>query len=492
MKKYLRKNRIVISSLIVIYALMLIWGLSSPQVWDDDCMGRYENAKRALDNPEEFVSRWNRPLFTALFALPLQLGKEMIPVGMGLIAVLTCSLLFSAFREDENSWMLVFFLAFQTFYFPVSINAMSEPLAACLIAAGLYFHKKKGYLCFAIVGGLLPLARLELSILLVLWAVELIRHRKWYYMPILGAGLVIWNFAGTYFYGDWLWLWNTTFGMEHTANRYGVTEFTSYFRRYIYVVGPVIFYFLLLGFRKFDFVTKQFIVGFMIYVFFGYVDMGNSAGFLRHMISIAPLAALIALRGFNWLKDGSGWRLLFSTLLIGLFVNIFLSKTLAMHHILISEYYFWNVLLIFAAGISFIVAKNQWLVIALLVGYTLITEPPDANNNPERDAVTKIAERYVYKTQLPFFKYYKGVTIANHPWFYWIADRDYYGDNRVTMENVENLKSGDILIWDSHYSNRLNGNVPLQHLLVQNMDKYIIKDREIINGRFAIFVLEVK
>ena len=48
---------------------MVIWGLLSDATWDDDCATRYYNARDAIQNPLQFISIWNRPLFVILFPI---------------------------------------------------------------------------------------------------------------------------------------------------------------------------------------------------------------------------------------------------------------------------------------------------------------------------------------------------------------------------------------------------------------------------------------
>jgi len=201
-------------SLVAIYVLMCFWGLSSIQVWDDDAAVRYFQVKNAFNEPEQFVSTWNRPLFTAIFAVPFQFGRDAIVYVMALISVLTCFVLYKAIEKQDNSWLIIPLVAFQAFFFPISSNALAEPLAACIIATGFYSMMKEKWLLFSILGSLLPLARLELTPLLLVWAIILISRKKFGFLPIFVIPLLIWNFSGTYFYGDWAWLLNATINKD--------------------------------------------------------------------------------------------------------------------------------------------------------------------------------------------------------------------------------------------------------------------------------------
>jgi len=480
-------------SLVAIYCLMVFWGLSSEQVWDDDAATRYYQVKNAFNEPEQFVSTWNRPLFTAIFAIPLQFGRDVIVYVMAFISVLTCFVLYKAFEKQENSWLIIPFVAFQTFFFPLSTNALAEPLAACILAIGFYAYTKDKWLLFAVIGSLLPLARLELSPLLGVWAIILISRKKFGFLPIFLIPLLIWNFAGTYFYGDWAWLWNVTLGKEHLANRYGHKEFLYYFKRYIFIVGPVVFFFMLIGIwdaikRKYYdwYVVVQFIAGFLIYVIFSWkVDMGNSAGFLRHLVVLAPLAGILAWTGFNTWLDLDRKKLFLVELAI-VFIGAMVSQRLYFHFKLIGEFWYVPISIIIGLVMLRLIPNKKLIMVTtvtLLVGYTLITEPPDANDNGERVVMGQISD-HLYENA-------RGRKIySNHIWLYWKNDMDYYKHGRMTMRDIAQAKKGEFLVWENHYSNRLAGDVPFD-FLYQNPQYELLLTITTKDERFASAVFGV-
>lgn len=310
MKTLLYKHKYAIFFFLLYLIVDIYFGLSSQITWDDDCPVRYYNTISAHNNPETFISIWNRPLFTIVFYLPLQLGKFMIPILMCLITAISSFLLYLALRKQEikNAFLVIPFIGFQTFFFGISRNAESEPLAVALISLGYYLMVEKKWFWFALVGGLLPLARLELCLLFPFWGIILLQAKAYKQILLLILPFVLWNIAGGIITGDYLYVFEKTVGKENTSNRYGYRSFGHYFQRYIYVVGPIFFFLFSFGFWKIIrskqrtnlFVFWQFVAGFMIYVFFSWkLNMGNSAGFMRHVTPMSSLAAIIALWGFN-------------------------------------------------------------------------------------------------------------------------------------------------------------------------------------------------
>ena len=493
------------------YALIVVWGLLSQGTWDDDCPMRYYNVRHALQDPMQFISLWNRPLFVLLYVFPLQFGNINIIFQTALIAVVTGYVLVLAAKEAKiaNSFMVIPFLAFQAFYFPVSFNALTEPLAGLLLALALLFHLRKQYLFFAIIGGLLPLARLELSLLLLFWAVILLRERQWLYLLILGIPTLLWNAAGFLLASDPLWLLHQVFRGEE--NRYGHGSFWQYFHRYIFLTGPVVFYFLFIGLserfakRKIDFATSLFSLGFMIYVVFSWkLNVGQAAGFMRNLIPLSPLAAFIALQGYNlWaieLQDKAKNRRVLAYSAVAIVLTIlFFSRKMLMHHIVGQEPEYWKLAIIGFLALVFIVRSTVYgkqranafasfaipgLVIGLTMAYTLITEPP-IGLTPERKAMQQIADWYVNNTLQ------NTPTYVNHVWFFYARDLDYYGANfaRLTSENLQKAPPGSVVIWESHYSRRLFGDVQLDFFKntpdFKTLGQIVTPDK-----RFAVFVFQ--
>jgi hypothetical protein len=178
------------------YLLSVICGLLADAPWDDDCIGRYSNTVNAIHDPKQFISLWNRPLFTLLFFLPMQLGQHAVTFIMPAICIVGAWYLYQSVKlsEIKNTWLVVPFFLFQTYFFSISRQALTEPLAATIIGMGLYFFLKKKYLLFVVIGALLPLARIELSFLFVIWAYLLIKEKQWIYIVFDAYYLILWTF----------------------------------------------------------------------------------------------------------------------------------------------------------------------------------------------------------------------------------------------------------------------------------------------------------
>lgn len=476
------------------YILYVTWSQLSHSTWDDDCATRYFRTLNAFRDPYEFIHLWNRPLFVVVFAAPVAVaGKLAIPLLMSAISAAGAYFLYQSARLSgyKFAWLAIPFMLFQPFFLGTGRDAMTEPMAATIIAWGLYAALTNRWLLFSILGAILPLARTELALLLPFWAYVLFRAKRLSYIPILAAGVVVWNLAGWAIAGDPLYIFHQTIDKADEENRYGNQPFLTYFNRYMYVVGPVVFYFFLLGLvrsmLKLEFkplVLLQFLTGFLLYTVLAWkISIGQSAGFLRNLIPLSPLAAFIAVYGFEFFADSvirqkHKLLLFFLAVGIGLLTIFVYPYELTMHHTIskTKQFDFLNigiaggltVLVGMAAVMSQYVKEKQLKAIAIFIGllttgYALYTEPPDANLNSEREMFNRIVECYQDSglEDAP-------QTLCSHGWFHWVGDYVAFREGSkflsMTKDNLEAAPVGSVIIWESHYSNRLGNNINLSDL----------------------------
>lgn len=496
----------------IFIAVNLFWGFYSNNTWDDDCQTRFFNATNAFNDPSNFVSLWNRPLFMLVFSIPAQLGHWSIIVLQTLISVIGgWALVKTAKNLHLRYTFLAFpFLVFQPFVFGVSRYAMTEPLAILLISLSLLFYTQKNWKAFAIAGSLIPLARLELSLLLPFWFIPLWLQKKHKEIAVMGIPLLLWVIAGAAMHGGLSWFYEQTIGKEATENRYGHKSFSTYFERFQYVIGPVLFFFSVISLPK-TFRTKQYrnlflwplIIGLLIYsIFSSILNMGNAAGFLRNLIPLSPYIVMLSLVGLNyWFttakkksisientskKWQSKWKktiekhntlyqsskkeILISAIVSLVITLFFYSYELESHHSLSKESIDPSLLtiqivlfLLVLFSFKMKLIQRFYLVplscLVLLTGYTLIKEHPLANSNSERLVINKVANLYTL-AELDNKK-----TYINHPWFFWAAGLDKFSNNtnNITKENLNKALPGEVAVVENHYSNRLGGDIDMNY-----------------------------
>ena len=119
--------------------------------------------------------------------------------------------------------------------------------------------------------------------------------------------------------------------------------------------------------RKTDcIVSIQFITGFMIYVLFSWkLNLGQAAGFLRHLIALSPLAGYLSLLGYNyWINSVNNQRqknrIATYSITILIITLLYLSKEIIIHHIVSTEpeyYKFMIITLLFVIPAAYSYAR---------------------------------------------------------------------------------------------------------------------------------------
>jgi tetratricopeptide (TPR) repeat protein len=503
------QNKKYLLPLILLFiSVNLFWAFYSNATWDDDCPTRFFNMLDAFHHPEQFVKIWNRPLFMLIFTIPAQFGHWTVIVIQTILSVISGVALVKAAKNLKlrHAFLAFPFLVFQPFVFGVSRYAMTEPVAILLICLSIYFLTEKKWKAFAILGGLLPLARLELAILAPFWLIPLLQNKQYKLLIPMALPMISWVLIGGFINGNLQWFFKQTIAKESQENRYGHQAIESYIERYQYVIGPVLFFFATIGIPK---VIKNkflkinllfpFLIGIATYsIFSSVLNMGNSAGFLRNLIPLSPYVTLMALVGINyWLNISRKniyipekgkqvflrkWKPIVTKnintqtkakqTILGLGIIsviitcVFFVFKLESHHSIsdTSIDYFLIASQVMLLGLLFLrfklKGKTSLFVLSsllLLCSHTLITEHPLANDNTERAIVNKVAK--FYKTA----NLDENITYANHPWFFWSAGKTPHEESikRVTQNNLNNAQIGEIAIVENHYSNRLGGDIDM-------------------------------
>lgn len=512
------RSRHLYAWITLLYLLLSIcWFYSGNYTWDDDAIGRYWNTEVAGREPSMFLSSWNRPLFVWVFYLPVYFfGKAGVAFGMSLLTAMSGILLYQSARKWAlpNPELVVVFHLFQTFLFGISRDAMTEPLASFFISAGIWSLSHRRYALLAIAGSFLPLARTETILLLPFWTIPLIQAKKYYWLPLLGTGLFLWWLAYYCSTGNEMSLFNDITQSGKNENRYGRTAVSHHLSKLVYVVGPVVFTFLgmglLTGFKRLlscYFIVLQLLTGFLVYVTFSsFLDIGQSGGALRNLITLAPFFSVLALLGCNYWTGAAGFSIPAPptnsrsssgkqriTVLHGkgrrvlICVYLFFLLLVAANHfsnkLLLRQIYDPEVkdysLVLFLLAVAFVLIAGLFLrtkrflifgisLFVLQAGFTLWFENPGSHKNIERQVMNQLID-VLDKTG-----FYKKKVFVNHPWFYWASgrnNRDTIRSGRLDSRFAQSVQPGDLIIWEPHYTSKDYGNFSLG--LLTNDTAYI-------------------
>ncbi len=495
-------------------AMALVWvvyGQLSPGTFNDDDITHFFMARESLRDPSLWISLWGRPLFTFVYAVPAAIGYWAVELLTALISSATLWMtwkLASAIGLRSRIGAVMCTL-WQPFFFKLGYACLVEPMGACLLTTALWAFVVKRNRLAAILVGLLPLTRLELITITPLLLIPLVGRRRGWTLLLAPLPLLTWNLAGWYFAGDPVWLFSTLQGGEFTRSLPG-QPLVHYFRAVPMFVGGALTPFFLAGLlgsvptaqRAGILLLRSLFAVFLptlALLAWNVHGFGGSVGFLRHLVAVGPVIGILAAAGIDAWREPALTRpralrrLALSAAGVALSVII---PLFALH----MEYWeqptnrtlvpwLWPGAGLAAVAFLFLRRKlpAYWATGVLLVAAiaTLISETP-IQLTPEQQAMGNAAEWY--KKTAP-----GRVMAVNHPWFFFLGDLDRRDTRRfppVTRESLSRLPVGGLILWESHYSHRLSGDVDPEYIKARP-DRYKSRGRTNVSQYFFYVIFEV-
>lgn len=403
-------------------------------------------SRDAPSNPMLFLNQWNKPIFTVLSAPFAQFGLIGMRIFSVAVAAITGVVLQRISKEKLGnlSWLPAIILLMVPKFLELLTTSMTEPLFALSFALTVMLIKEEKYGWMALAAGLAPYVRQEGFALIAVAAAVLIYARKFRQLPLLGLGSLLMALVGWIMSGKMGWIL-TSFPYSDSASEiYGsgsIFHYVGYYRElfgkpisYLFVAGAI----WLVGVVLTRIVKREKVESFQLallaalafaILFFGahsYVwwkGMSGSLGLIRVMASIAPALALLAAYPIYRITQLSYLKHNVVRLAVS-FSAIFLmyKEARAMTN------------LPTPLGQSQVVMQEaaSWLQNELGIGKVYYS-----------DAV---------------FSYFAGETI----------DHDSpIGKSFDHAKNLDELNTGDIVVWDAHFSPN-EGQLPLETLFKHN------------------------
>ena len=258
------------------------------------------------------MSNPGKPGWKIFLVLPALFGYKPVLLINCFIAALTAFFTVKLAQQlkMKNSILAGLFFGFQPLVWQISFRSYAEIFTGLALVLSLYFYFKDKFILSGLFCGLAFTARQETALLGIILAIYFAVQKK--YIPILFIGVfpLLLNLIGFLHTGDYLWVWSQMKSIGEFQS--GIERgFFHYFEMYIFIVGPVVFSFFILGLlapyfarNEFkEFVKKEFLVFLFFFVQFLFqcylVIRGLNPGTWRYILQASPFAAVIALMGFN-------------------------------------------------------------------------------------------------------------------------------------------------------------------------------------------------
>jgi hypothetical protein len=506
-KDYSKYYWIVIPVLTIIY---FSYSFFSNGFYQDDEIAHFINMRDFWSDPWIIMSNWGKPGWKIFMVIPSLFGYKFILLFNALITSLTAyfTILLAKELKIKNSILAGIFFAFQPLVLQLSFRSYAEIFTGLLLVMTLYFFYRNNYIAAALLCGLSFTARQESALLCIILAVFFIRDKKYLPVVLLGVFPILLNFAGFLHTGDYLWAWSEMKNLSE-FNLGIERSFFHYFEVYIFIIGPVIFTLFIIGLLA-PFLSKEEFKGFykkeiLLYLFFFTVFLfqcylvikGTNPGSWRYLLQISPIAAVIALIGFNEVLGIKGKKYIMPSIIAVIFI-VLVSLSKEATGLLVTEnpeYLKLGAIILFLTGAVFTVLLSKKIMfkqfllftILLTIGFTFYTEKPK-QQSPENVTIEQISDWYnkdINKTQPVLYNHSLILFYGN------IFGEDKNRFEILNMKSLDESLKGTIVIWDSHYSYRpeYKNDTKLEYL--QNNPNYKLLNQFMSQDRrFAAFIFE--
>ena len=313
-----RRARLLLGALLGVSVLVAF--LTRGTYDSGDSVKHYLFAHYAWRHPLNLLDSWAKPLFTLLASGPAQagfLGMKLFQCGVAAMSAWCAYVVARALRLPVPELVILFVYAAPD-YFIIQFSGLTEPLFGLVLvgAAALAMTGRPGWSAALI--SWLPFVRSEGFILIGIWAVYLAWRRQWGTLPLLVLGYVVYSAVGAVVLGEPGWV----FGHNPyaTVSVYGHGDWTHFLVSLPGLLGWVLTVFAALGgmrmlrdclrperHREPLFSAELLLIYGSIIIFvlahtiFWAKGLFNSFGLTRVLAVTAPLFAVVALNGLNWL-----------------------------------------------------------------------------------------------------------------------------------------------------------------------------------------------
>jgi hypothetical protein len=339
-----RSDLFPIALAVAIFSAASVWmAIHSDGFLEADSVTHYLYARFAIVETHYLVNIWGRPFVTALYAIPAFVWGRMGVRVTSLILALICGFVAYALARGQKHRMpalaLIFTLA-QPLVFLHSFSELTELPFAALLGLAFLAYQRRQFLVMTILIALSPTARPEGFGFILLAALALIVHRRWWWIPLLAVPLLVWDYLGWHRYGSPVYQTSWPQGFQWLL---WLKHEWPYAQQSLYESGSIFHYVMLLPAIVSPFLFPAMCVGVweklskarslicetasgrhrglsevLIAVIPLLILLGHSilyatgkmasSGEMRYMLIVAPFWGLLSACGWVWIFERMTWR----------------------------------------------------------------------------------------------------------------------------------------------------------------------------------------
>ncbi|MBK5285773.1 MAG: hypothetical protein JJE25_10260 [Bacteroidia bacterium] len=428
---------IILGILFVLFTVISV--LSEGVYGGADNYVHYRIARYAFRHPEFFLDQWGKPVFTTIASLFAQYGFIGIKVFNILTGLLTAYFIFRIAQKLNYRFplLVIIILCSMPMYFILMISSLTEILLSFVIIFSAWLFLNKKYFWFAVVASFLPFARTEGFFLLPVFALPLLYEKKFRTIPFLLTATIFYSIIGSFAYHDLFWIINqmpyiggdNVYGsgsLFHFVTSY--KELTGLLPALLLVTGTGVLIFQSVkenksnNFSDYEWllIFLPFFFYFAMHSFLWWRGLGSSLGLTRVIAGVLPCAALLCLRGWNFIYE--------------------------------------------------LLPDKKYIRLSLLsvLLFLLMREPFKRNRIPYplsgTEEIVNESSKWLSQSE-----YFRNKIYYNDPTFCFFLDINPYDSSRIKehvpdREHPESgIGEGEIVLWDAHFSPN-EGGLPLDRM----------------------------
>lgn len=281
-----------------------------------DSVLHYQFARFAPKHPSLFFDHWAKPVFVLLACPFAQFGFIGIKVFNALVTGTTLWVTYRiALKLDlHRSWLAGLFLLCSPLFYALTFSGLTEPLFALVLTLSILLFLEERHRASLLLLSFLPFVRSEGLLIIGVFTIHLLLHRQWRLMPFLFAGTIVLSLAGWPVHHDPLWTF-TRIPYASAGSPYGHGSLTHFVEDLIFITGVPVYALFWIGSMAWlvdlwkkrtitarELVPAAFWILLIAHSLFWYFGVFNSMGLIRVLVGVAPLAAIVALRGLEALR----------------------------------------------------------------------------------------------------------------------------------------------------------------------------------------------
>ncbi len=279
--------------------------------WADD-YSHLLLSREAIHHPTRLLDVWGRPIMTAVYipgSLVGDIGARLTSLLLAGLAAVLCVATVRRLGVRTLPLVAAVFLLAQPLPAMIAYSALPQIVFSTLLALAFLLDVSGHPRAAALTASLLPLARVEGLVVVVVWCAWSIHRKRFLDIPFLAVGFGAWAIIGGLVYADPLWiLHDNPYGILGTIYKAGGWRYG--FKAAVTSGGAAVLAIGLIAapraWRRATLALSVLIGLFVFYLFVWTAGAFNTLPTPVYLVSLAVPLAIVSAVGLNDLLKGNG------------------------------------------------------------------------------------------------------------------------------------------------------------------------------------------